>query len=464
MARTHVKWDWIFKDIGCSYSMFIFLAINHSFAAEIGGEITTNTRVGIPCIGECTWINFEDTLIWEHSIRAKASPNNHMYADMQFRFHGGEQLSDLTETQNQSQLQSTSLQAIRLSIQNRSGFWINEIGVQRMAWGVSNGVRILDNLNPMDLRNPTRFDQRLSVPAWYSSVKGERAGFEMAFVPFHTPARLPSDQGLIIPNANQLFKAGEETESLDIRDTKGEFTINEQGPNAIQTGLRASWVGNKSDLGLSWFHGKDSLPQVDGIFRITGFQTDSDRVDVGIPLRYPKVDIIGVDFKTQLPLSVLTWAEAGLFLPEKTAVTASKEQLEALTTLGAISETPSPVPQVETQDGTPYFRWIIGAERNFGPVYLNLQWLHGFPTERQKEDITDYGLWLVQYNPIPEIRLETSGATDIDGLWIMTGINTLIDDGLRLGVQGIWIDGSEFSSLGMLHSASQIHFEVSASY
>ena len=72
-----------------------------------------------------------------------------------------------------------------------------------------------------------------------------------------------------------------------------------------------------------------------------------------------------------------------------------------MVTLGTPDAVPDPLPVVDTQDGEPYLRWIVGAERLIGPVYLNLQWLHGFPTERCNDELKDYGLWLVHYNPIP---------------------------------------------------------------
>ena len=86
---------------------------------------------------------------------------------------------------------------------------------------------------------------------------------------------------------------------------------------------------------------------------------------------------------------------------------------------------------VNTQDSRSYLRWIVGAERLIGPVYLNLQWLHGFPTERRNDGSKDYGLWLIHYNPIRALRLESSGATDAEGLWLSGGLMAILDD--RLG-------------------------------
>ena len=171
-----------------------------------------------------------------------------------------------------------------------------------MAWGVGTGMRVLDNINPFDLRDPTRFDQRLSVPMWRSQDHLAESWVDFpVFVPIHTPARLPRTTVSLLPDANTLFDAGEDAPPLDIRDARGSILAPDRTLPNSQTAVRGFWVGRRTDIGLSWFHGFDSLPQADGTFMLTGFQTNSDRVDVGIPLTYPRLDIVGLDLKTQLP-------------------------------------------------------------------------------------------------------------------------------------------------------------------
>ena len=435
-----------------------------SAAAETGGRLQSNFRLGIQCEGGCPWLNFEDSLIWQPHLRSSPSPNVRLRIEPQLRVYASPLLTDIDESQSQYALQPFDLQPVVLSLSHQAAYWKNTVGYQRMAWGVGTGMRVLDNINPFDLRDPTRFDQRLSVPMWRSQITWQKAGVDFAFVPIHTPARLPRTTVSLLPDANTLFDAGEDAPPLDIRDARGSILAPDRTLPNSQTAVRGFWLGRRTDIGLSWFHGFDSLPQADGTFMLTGFQTDSDRVDVGIPLTYPKLDIVGLDLKTQLPASILAWAEFGLFLPAQTTVTASESQLNALVTLGALDAVPDPLPVVDTQDGEPYLRWIVGAERLIGPVYLNLQWLHGFPTERCNDELKDYGLWLVHYNPIPELRLESSGATDAEGIWLSGGILAILDDSWEIGVHGIWIEGPNTSSLAFLSDASQVRLQVGTSY
>ena len=433
-------------------------------ATDTGGRLQSTFRLGLQCEDSCPWLNFEDQLIWQPYLQTTPSPNVRLRVEPQLRLYPSPPLTDINQSKSQLALQPFDIQPLALYVSHQVGYWKNTIGYQRMAWGVGTGIRVLDNVNPFDLRDPTLFDQRLSVPMWRSQITAQKAGLDLAFIPIHTPARLPNTGVSLLPDANAIFDAGEDAPPLDIRDARGSIDAPDRSLPNSQAAVRGFWMGPRTDIGLSWVHGRDSLPQADGTFVLTGFQTDTDRVDVGIPLTYPKLNILGLDLKSQLPGAILAWAELGLFMPEQTTVTASESQLSALVTLGALDSVPDPLPVVNTQDGEPYLRWIVGAERILGPVYLNLQWLHGFPTERQNAEIKDYGLWLIHYNPIPELRLESSGATDAEGLWLSGGLLAILDDSWEIGMHGIWIDGPDSSTLAFLSGASQLRLQVGTSY
>ena len=106
---------------------------------------------------------------------------------------------------------------------------------------------------------------------WRSQITGQKAGVDFAFVPNHTPARLPRTTVSLLPDANALFDAGEDAPPLDIRDARGSIIAPDRTLPNSQTAVRGFWVGRRTDIGLSWFHGFDSLPQADGTF-MSGFQ------------------------------------------------------------------------------------------------------------------------------------------------------------------------------------------------
>lgn len=403
-------------------------------------------------------------MVWQPYLKTAPSANVRLHVEGQVRLFPSPPPKTLSQTGSQDFLQPVDFQPVQITLSHSVNHWRNTVGFQRMAWGVATGVRIVDNVNPYDLRDPIHFDRRLSVPMWRSNYSRPQTTFDFAFIPFHTPARLPAYGATLMPEANDLFDAGVGVPPLDIREATGTLTPVKVTPGNGQAAFRAMFIGPRTDLGISWTNGHDSLPQASGTFLLTGFQTDTDRVDVGVPFEYPRVHIVGLDVKSQLPGSVLTWAEVGLFLPEETEVVADEAQINGLVALGALDNPPDTLPRVTTQDGIPYLRWIIGAERVVGPFYLNLQWLHGFPTERQQNELNDYALWVVHINPIPEIRIESSGATDAQGLWTSAGLLGIVDDSWEMGLHGVWIDGPEASSLAAMSGARQIRFELGTQY
>jgi hypothetical protein len=134
-------------------------------------------------------------------------------------------------------------------------------------------------------------------------------------------------------------------------------------------------------------------------------------------------------------------------LPAATAATTSLAQLESLEKLGTIQEIPDPLPRTVTQDGAPYLKWLVGLDRFFGPVYLNIQWLHGFPTERQATELRDYVLLASRWGITPTLRLDATAASDAAG-WIGGGgLTWLYADTVEFSASGVYIGGQDGSSL-----------------
>ena len=430
--------------------MLLLLSILSAKSADFGGSLQSNLRVSTT--GEL--LDFQDSVVfspwWQAGERAQ------LRAGFELRWSYPSQVHSLNDSQNSLLLQPLFIRPDDLWIRlkwNRQQF---KIGHQRVLWNVSSGYSLLNNINAWDLRNPTQFDRRLSVPMLHYRATIHQWSAEIAVVPWFTPAQLPNTALDIFPDAEQSFSIDGQT--LDIRSTESEATLPNHLLQNIQIGGRILYAAPTFDASLSFFHGFDSLPQADGELLLTGFQTDQDRVDVGIPLRYPQVSIIGFGTSAQLPFDSLGWVEVSYTIPEQTNLIASQSQLESLQTLGAISEVPVPSPVVVTQDGQPYAKWIIGIERFFGEVLFNAQWLHGFLTERQQTDISNYVLLSADWTIHPTVRLQSSTAFNTQGFLLRNDVVFLIHDEVELGLGNLTARAAEESPFSAYNSLQNIRF------
>lgn len=424
---------------------------------EAGAALSTTLRLS----PSGYWLDFRDSAVFSPWAAARPDGRVRARGSVDFRLHNRSSFEDIEGASSVSGTQPWSLRVRDAWISTRGEHLSVKIGAQRIAWGVGTGISLVDNLNPWDLEDPTRFDRRLSTPGVHAVGSFGSVSVEGGWMPFFVAGALPSSGVSLTANSEDVFDA-EATGAgdVEIRDLQTRVS---QPDGAIWNsgfGGRLRWSGARADLALSWYHGHETLPQVSGDVLLTGFQTDTGRVDVGVPLLYPRVDVGGLEVKGELAWGVSGWVEGALVLPAYTAATTSQSQLESLEKLGTIDEVPDPLPVTVTQDGKPYPKWILGLDRFFGPVYLNVQWLHGFPTERQQADVRDYALLAARYGITPTLRLDATGATDAAGFLGGGGLTWLYADSVELSASGVFIGGTDGSALAGF--AGVTHGRISA--
>ena len=416
-----------------------------------GATVSTNLRLS----PTGSWLDFRDGAVFSPWASAAPSAQVRARGAVDLRLHNLADFDTLDAASDPAQSQPWSLRFVDAWVAARGEHLTVKLGAQRIAWGVGSGISVVDNLNPIDLEDPTRFDARLSVPAIHSQLSAGSLALEAAWVPFFTPAAMPASGVSLTAGAADLFDAeATGAGAVEINTLQTRLTLPDSGLLSGAVGGRARWSGARADAALSWYSGRDSLPQVSGEVLLTGFQTDSARVDVGIPMLYPRIDIGGLEVKGELLGGSSGWAEVALVLPSATSAAPSAAQLESLEKLGTIEEVPDPIPTTVTQDGQPYARWLVGLDRSVGPVYLNAQWLHGFPTERQGVDLRDYALLAARWSITPVVRLDLSGASDGAG-WMAGGaLRWLHGDALELSAGYVGIGGPPESALSSFSSVS----------
>jgi len=374
-------------------------------------------------------------------------------------------MSSLDDATDPVLLQSSSMRIQDAWVGMRGEILNISLGAERVSWGVADGFSVIDRINPWDLTDPTRFDQRLSVPLALLVLHRGAVQLDVVAVPFFQPAALPAASVDLTASADELFDADATgAGDVDVGTLETRLTMPDGGPEASTVGSRVRLTLPTVDLGLSWTHGPDSMPQVDGDISLVGLQTNQDRVDLAIPMRFPMVDIAGFELRTELPAEITAWAEVALVFPEKTVAKTNEWQLQALLDLGTISEIPDPLPQTVTQDGEPYLRWIGGMARHIGGVYLQAQWLRGFPTERKRSELGDYLLLGARWSVTPTVKLELGGVTDFAAYMTRAEIAWLVADNAELQLGAAWIDGETHSTLGAFQSASHVRSSIKMAF
>lgn len=435
-------------------------------APELHGHVASNLRLGThECVlaefGDCGFLDFRDTVVAGVRVQAGESGRWATTLDADLRLHGPTAADDLSGASTVLLVQNASVKVNTLSMQVLWGQgepWQLEVGATRVHWGSADGVRPVDVVNPYDLEQPGRLDQRLATP-----MAVLRKGFggvhviEAVVTPFFLPALLPAQGVDLVGQSGQigLDELGADSAEIGTLEDRTDMP----GPDVLSVGAGARWAWFSpaiGDVAVSVFHGRDSIPQVGGELRLIGFGGGSDRVDVGVPLTYPKVSQAGLEWRRPVVWDVTAWVEVAAVKPSVTTVTFNRAQLDALERLGVLDQVPDPVPHTVTQDGRVYPRVVVGLDRGFGRVYVNVQWLYGFPTERQRADLNHYGLAYVRWSLRPALALDANAVTDGRGVMAGAQLKWLVHDRAELGVGGLYVTAAEGSALATFEGASHV--------
>jgi hypothetical protein len=444
---------------------------------DSGGHVGTHLRLALQECGDGPWdcplLDYGDTAVLGGWARASLNPRTHARLGVDLRLHHAVTAETMDQATDPMAILGASwrLQEAVIDLRQLGLEALDlELGVQRVPWGTADGLHVVDRVNPWDLENPLALDARLPVPVARALLHRGPVQLEGVWVPMAWPAVLPRQGVELLPGAEDMVGEGsdfgETFDGVSVNELEARIEPPARSLENMGGGARLAWAAARGDLALSYFHGRDSLPQADGEMIITGFQTSDSRVDVAVPLRYPVVDVAGLEARGELFADIGGWVEAAVVFPERTVAKASRTQLESLERLGTIDEVPEPLPKVITQDGEPYPTWVLGLDRAFGRVYLNLQWLHGFPTERQRADLKDYASIAARVTMGDTVVLSLRALGDVRGAGVLgvAELELLHADAATVVVGAAWVQAQEGSTLSSFRGASQVHSGVSLEF
>ena len=449
---------------------------------RVGGHVSTQLQLGVDgCFGEgdCRYLDLRNTNVVGLRVQANLGRKVGVLGAVDLINHNLSEVATLSDTSDIERVQPVSVR-IQDAYVEMYGVGLKHldlrVGAQRIRWGTGDGINPTDRINPLDLEDPTRFDRRLSTLAVLASYQAGKVRFEVAVMPLFVPAALPMREmdflTAAVPEDDfDLDEYSSSDEPIDVRNM--DTSVQMPGFTLSNTAVaaRVLWEGTVGDLGVSYYHGRDSLPQGDGEVLLTGFATDQSRVDVKVPLAYPGIDVIGLEGRMGPFGDFSAWAEAAVVFPDLTELTASRWQLESLQQLGTLDEVPDPLPTQVTQDGRVYLQAIAGGDLNFPcGLYLNLQYLRGFPTERQRGDQGNFVLGAIRYTFAGgNVVLGNEAALEIRddrtlGFLISPELSVMFGDAVDLGVALVWLGGQTGSHFDTYSSLSHVKLTASAEF
>jgi len=446
---------------------------------RLSGHVGTAIQVratGCANVGNCRLLNFRNTNVVGLKIDAAPSSSTELVADLVLRNINFHRIETLDDTGSISKVQPVDVRINEARMTLLDLFGVDGLdlaaGALRVPWGTADGINPLDRVNPFDLENGTGFDKRLSSPAIQLGWTIGPVRVEALMIPLFVPAILPVDEidftAMGAPEDVFDLSDGEEGDPVIVR-VQTPTTAPSATLKNVQAGARVVWNSAIGDFSTVFYRGFETLPQASGEARLAGFQTSS-RVDLGVPLVYPKITMAGFDYRGPIGDRLSAWAEVAFLFPESAELTAAKHQLESLVKLGHLDEVPSPLPVQETQSDTMYVNAVAGIDYTFpGDLYANLQYARGMPTERQASDLHDYVLMALRW-PLLEGRLtlEARGALEIGddalGYSASGSVTWLHGDAAELELAVRLMDGQDGTTFQRFESLSHMRLSFSLGF
>jgi hypothetical protein len=295
-----------------------------------------------------------------------------------------------------------------------------KLGRQIVVWGTADKFNPTNNINPDDLEDRPLFTEPIAnqmAVVDYAPLE-DKLFFQGIYIPLFYPALLPpsASAGLKDPFTEAPFANPTEKAKLTyLQETylpaNPKFIPAVTGhvihpENTFRNGQFAFKVGSNLgviDFSASYYYGRHDipLPQTATTTMVAALNEDPPPANgvyftSDVDLIYPKMQVIGLDFSTQLPFlgNMGMWGEAGLFIPKAHTLRIDLPPLPG----GGLDVTPDngvedPEPYIEglAVKGTPFVKATAGIDYTFGKhVYVQAQYLRGFINEFGAGHIGNY--------------------------------------------------------------------------
>lgn len=284
-----------------------------------------------------------------------------------------------------------------------------KIGRQTLVWGTADKFNPTNNINPDDLEDRPLFTEPIGnqmVVVDYAPL-GDKLWFQGVYVPIFYPALLPPSAAAALKDPQAPVPFVSDEDQLRIGALQELLSINEMlvpevtttvkvpkarftnGQSAIKLGTSLGGV----DMSISYFNGRHDIPTP--ILAEAGIKSPMEEGgEAGccytshVTLIYPRMQVIGADFATQLPFlgNMGLWGEGGLFFPQAQDLLIEFPIPVDITPSGRPNDDGMANPVRSMQGQTilerPFIKATAGLDYSFGKhVYVQGQYLRGFIDE-----------------------------------------------------------------------------------
>lgn len=322
------------------------------------------------------------------------------------------------------------------------------IGKQIVTWGKADMFNPTSNLNPLDLEDTLLFGDRVSnnmIRLDYNFLKDWLVS--LIWVPIFKPNQLPASAVLAVKGVDRIPLADAALRRrLHVEREGGELLagptrVTEAIPELPETRIENSQVGfklggkaAKMDFSLSYYYGRSGIPQpyVERTFNVPGF------IDAKTSLMYPRMHVLGFDWAGQIPMGKVGggnrgigfWLELAVIFPQKVQMPIFQNDMPIIGSGeydydgdGVSGGTPPTI-----VPSRPFAKWVLGLDYTFNKyVFMNVQWVHGFPDEFGAGDWLHRGY--VPTRGYVDLDTNNDGVDDLDGVLIGCGVLSGVGDG-----------------------------------
>ena len=371
------------------------------------------------------------------------SPNDKLYlfSSVDFRFYDVARVDELNDLENINQLFPTNISLWEAYV-SVYGFLFDDldlkIGKQRISWGTADKLNQTDNLNSKDFSDIYNFTEK--IPSWAVKLSYYLGDYNLTAVwlPNFEPVLLPRNgTSLFLGDALASFKDSVVLPASKLSSSMFAFKLSSN---------LAGW-----DYSFSYFNGYDDIPILTSLI----YNSNPGSSSLGkAELSFPKIQVIGADFSTEIS-GIGLWGEGALIIPD-----------EVVTYISAIGMNY----QTVALDDKPYFKFTLGSDYTFpGGYYLNFQWMHGFFTERGSA-LNDYffaRLEKVLFND--QLKIALGGVLEVDkwdnvnenyGYGFFPELTYQGIDNLEIAVGTFLVGGKPATLLGSWNDANQAYLRV----
>ncbi|MGB1699811.1 MAG: hypothetical protein ACPHRO_07650, partial [Nannocystaceae bacterium] len=219
-----------------------------------------------------------------------------------------------------------------------------KLGRQIVVWGTADKFNPTNNLNADDLEDRPLFTEPIAnqmAVIDYTLPSSDKFWAQLAYVPFFTPALLPPSAAtaLLDPKTMPPYVNQEDRDAIEFLqgyidvnpkydpDIYADLELPENRFKNSQVGFKLGSKLGPVDLSASYYRGFHDIPMPVRVESTNVVPYADDQLEIppeerfwyrsDVTLIYPKMQVIGLDFATQLSFlgNAGLWGEAGLFIP-----------------------------------------------------------------------------------------------------------------------------------------------------